>query len=186
MLFTYSSDPSAETNSSTFVNLSLCGWIFFLPDAFLFFAAFLSTPTSLYVIIVWLEWKLPSVFELRHCTISCGTNSDWQLILTFVMFVLWVFMCLCICLFCTRERTFFLRSSLCVWGRYGLVETCHLPLSFDGSRLLISSGPISRPMHGASPPLITFPGFTQFLCQTPPLRGCHIHNKALIHPLFII
>lgn len=179
MLFTSSFDPSAETNSTTEVNLfqTLCGWIFSL----------LGVPFNSHVAIryhctTWME-------TAKRFQVSALYHQPWynQRVPSYPQ-PLWCsfYECLCVCLFCKRQGITLSadHSSLCVRGRYGLVETCHLPLSFDGSRFLISSAPISRPMRGASPHLITFPLFTRSLCQTPPLRVCHIH-KASIHPLFI-
>lgn len=190
MLFTSSFDPSAETNSTTVVNLfqTLCcvGESFFHPMSLLG-VSFNSHITIRYHCMTWMETaKRFQVSALYHQPRKKKRLAAYPHLCDVRFMSVYVFAFLRT----TREHTFFFHSSLCVRGRYGLVETCRLPLSFDPSRLLISLRTISRPMRGASPHLITF--FIRSPCQTPPLRVWHIrkasspiHNSAHVQKEYL-
>lgn len=180
MLFTSSFDPSAETNSTTVVNLfqTLCcvGESFFHPMSLLG-VSFNSHITIRYHCMTWMETaKRFQVSALYHQPRKKQRLAAYPHLCDVRFMSVYVFAFLRT----TRERTFFFHSSLCVRGRYGLVETCRLPLNFDASRLLISLGPIYRPMRGASPHLITF---LSGLHAKPHPSAFGISAKP--HPLFI-
>lgn len=127
---------------------------FFLSISFFSSLSIFLMPTSLYIIIVWLEWKPPSDLESRHCTIN---PRMWYKQRLFPALAAYHHLCGARCMsvyvfvFSVNNKgahSFLPFLPLCLRKieGYGLVEMCHMFLSFDGPcltgfRWTLSAGP---------------------------------------------
>lgn len=166
---------------------------FFLSVSFFSSTSFFSTPTSLYVIIVGLEWKPPSVLESRHCTINPRMRYKQRLFLALAAYHHFCDvrrMSLYVFVFSVNNKgahSFLPFLPLCLRKieGYGLVEMCHLFLSFDGPcltgfRWTLSAGPCVERAQTWSP-FLPLSNSAVSPCQKPPKAFAISTN-----PLFIL